>query len=80
MQSQITADSRSSTHQGQITPAMDGITRTGGFEMEYEISDVAARVMIWLMIFGLIVEASSGGESNESGGIRRNAKRRAEMM
>lgn len=48
--------------------------------MEYEISDVAARVMIWLMIFGLIVEASSGGESNESGGIRRNAKRRAEMM
>ena len=48
--------------------------------MEYEISEVAARVMIWLMIFGLIVEASSGGESNGSGGIRRNAKRRAEMM
>ena len=48
--------------------------------MEYEISEVAARVMIWLMIFGLIVEASSGGESNGSGGIRGNAKRRAEIM
>ena len=59
---------------------MDGITQPGGFAMEYEISEVAARVMIWLMIFGLIVEASSGGESNGSGGVRRNAKRRAEMM
>ena len=59
---------------------MDGITRTGGFEMEYEISEVAARVMIWLMIFGLIVEASSGGQSNGSGAIRMKAKRRSELM
>ena len=48
--------------------------------MEYEISEVAARVMIWLMIFGLIAEASSRGESNGSGGFRRSAKRRAELM
>ena len=59
---------------------MDGITQTGGFEMEYEISEVAARAMIWLMIFALIVEASGGGEFNGSGGIRGNAKRRAELM
>ena len=48
--------------------------------MEYEISEVAARVLIWLMIFALIVEASGAGESNWSGGIRGKAKRRAELM
>ena len=48
--------------------------------MEYEISEVAARVMIWLMIFGLIVEASGAGESSGSGGIRGRAKRRAKLM
>ena len=59
---------------------MDGITQLGGFAMEYEIGEVAARVMIWLMVFALIVEASGGGESNARGGGVRSATRRAEMM
>jgi hypothetical protein len=61
---------------------MDGTTQPGGFAMEYEISEVAARVMIWLMIFGLIAEcsASGAGNSNEPGVGVRNAKRRAELM
>jgi hypothetical protein len=46
--------------------------------MEYEISEVAARVMIWLMIFGLIAECSASGASNsyEPGVGVRNAKLR----
>ena len=48
--------------------------------MEYEIGEIAARVMIWLMVFALIVEASGGGESNASGAGGRNVKRRAELM
>ena len=59
---------------------MDGITQLGGFAMEYEIGEIAARVMIWLMVFALIVEASGGGESNASGAGGRNVKRRAELM
>ena len=48
--------------------------------MEYEISEVAARVMIWLMIFGLIAEASGGGASTARGASRKQAMRRAELM
>lgn len=48
--------------------------------MEYEIGEVAARIMIWLMVFALIVEASGGGESNAPGVGGRNIKRRAELM